>query len=257
MPRQNRQRSSTGYYHVMSRGNHKQKIFIDDQDYNYFLKQLKKNADEFEISIICYCLMSNHYHLLIYDPEFRLSDFMHKINETYAVYFNCKNDLVGHLFQNRFTSENIEDQAYFLTAFRYILNNPIKAHISESVSQYRWSSYRQNMRMVAPYIISSDHILLSYFDSYRALDEYICSFSCNEKCLDIEECFESEEEAREYIINELGVTNPCEISCYAFNRRVEYIAKMNKAGLTCKQISKITQIPASSIYRVVRDLNDK
>ncbi len=139
MPRQARKRSVTAIYHVILRGMDKMSLFYDDNDRKLFLKQLKSQVcPDFEI--YCYCLMTNHIHLLV--KSNLLSHYMHHIAFVYAMWFNAKYHRKGYLFQDRFRSEGIETENYLIQCFRYILQNPVKAGICRQVSDYRWSSYR-------------------------------------------------------------------------------------------------------------------
>ena len=140
MPRKARRLGSSGYYHVIMRGINRQLIFEDETDYHVFLSLLKRCRKEESITICAYCLMSNHVHLLLNSPAENLSAFVKKLGVHYVAYFNSKYDRVGHLFQDRFRSEPIEDEAYLLTVFRYILRNPEKAGLCKA-SEYSWSSY--------------------------------------------------------------------------------------------------------------------
>ena len=127
MVRKIRKISQTGYYHVMSRGNNKQIIFRDESDRLKYLSCIKDALKKHNLKLICYCLMSNHTHLVIYDKENQLSLFMLTLNSKYASYFNKKYERVGYLFQDRFRSECIGDERQLLAAYRYVLNNPYKA----------------------------------------------------------------------------------------------------------------------------------
>lgn len=246
-----RKKSAIGYYHVMMRGNRKEKTFLEDRDYYVFLKLLKRYTDEFDVKVICYCLMTNHVHLLLYDPDFHLSELMKKFNSVYAKYFNSVHEYVGHIYQDNFKSEPINDEKYFLTAFRYILNNPVAAKLCISASQYQWSSYRQNLRFDAPYIVS-DNILFSFFSSFADIDEFIRKYDDKDKCLDIQERFDTYEEARGYVIQNMGIENPQNIIRYPNDKRKECIRKMKESGLTVNQISFVTRIPVSSVYRILK-----
>ncbi len=107
-------------------------------DYKYFLKLLRRFSEECNVTLVAYCLMENHVHLLVNDLHSNnISKFMQKIGVTYSGYYNRKYDRSGHLFQDRFRSETVEDERYLLTVFRYILNNPKKAGICPA------SSYRE------------------------------------------------------------------------------------------------------------------
>ena len=140
MVRKIRKISQTGYYHVMSRGNNKQIIFRDEKDRLKYLSCIKDALKKHDVKLICYCLMTNHTHLVIYDEDNQLSLFMLTLNSKYASYFNKKYNRVGYLFQDRFKSECIVDERQLLAAYRYVLNNPYKAGLCKPWD-YKWNSY--------------------------------------------------------------------------------------------------------------------
>lgn len=142
MPRQARQHSETGIYHVMVRGNEKKYIFVNDEDRQRFLQILSRLRKNGNIDLYAYCLMENHVHLLIKEGTDPISQAMKRITVSYATYFNKKYDRVGHFFQDRFRSEAVDNDSYLLTAARYIHNNPVKAGLVKDPKSYDWSSYR-------------------------------------------------------------------------------------------------------------------
>lgn len=141
MPRQKRILSPTQIYHIMVRGNAGRDVFIEEEDRQKLLKIIINKKREREFNIYAYCLMDNHFHLVLKEHEDNVSHIMKKINTTYAIYFNKKYQLNGHLFQGRFKSEIIESDDYFLAVIRYIHNNPVKAGIVLLPQEYKWSSY--------------------------------------------------------------------------------------------------------------------
>ena len=141
MPRQSRYRSKNKIYHIVSRGNNKQNIFLDQSDLKTFLMMLMNQKKKRNFQLLAYCLMVNHIHLLIKENEDSISDIMKGILTSYVLYFNKKYERVGHLFQGRFRSQAIEDERYFFTVIRYIHNNPIKANLVKKHSDYKWSSF--------------------------------------------------------------------------------------------------------------------
>ncbi|MEI2400828.1 transposase, partial [Paenibacillus phytohabitans] len=120
MPRKAREKSKTGVYHLIWRGANRQEIFHDDEDWIRFLDILKKYKLKLNLTIYAWCLMSNHVHLLIKEGDESISATMKRIGVSYAGYYNWKYRTTGHLFQDRFRSENVEDQAYLKTVVRYI-----------------------------------------------------------------------------------------------------------------------------------------
>ena len=137
MPRQARIFSDTGVYHIMMRGNDKGRIFLDDDDRRRFIFKLFEKASEENTDIYAYCLMSNHIHLLLYDKDCNIARLMKRINVSFAYHFNKKYKRVGHLFQDRYKSVTVGNDAYLLTALRYIHQNPQKAGLPALV----WTSY--------------------------------------------------------------------------------------------------------------------
>ena len=129
------------FYHVINRGNNQEDIFKNDRDKEKFLGYLEKASERFSIIIHTYCLMSNHYHLLVETPEPNLSATMQWINVSYATYFNRKRDRHGHLFQGRFKSILIDADVYLKHLSRYIHLNPVRAKMTSIPSEYLWSSY--------------------------------------------------------------------------------------------------------------------
>jgi REP element-mobilizing transposase RayT len=129
------------FYHVINRGNHREKIFKSARDHEKFIQYLEKAAERFALIIHTYCLMGNHYHLLIETPEPNLSMTMQWLNVSYATYFNHKQNRSGHLFQGRFKAILIDADAYLSHLSRYIHLNPVRAGIVNAPEQYRWSSY--------------------------------------------------------------------------------------------------------------------
>jgi len=142
MARNARRLSSSNIYHVMIRGNDKKRIFFDIEDRKRFLIILEKTKLNNNYYILAYCLMNNHVHLLIREGSENISQTMKRINVAYAYYFNHKYKRIGHLFQDRFRSEIIEDDIYLMVAARYIHNNPMKAGLVGRSEDYPWSSYR-------------------------------------------------------------------------------------------------------------------
>ncbi len=125
----------------MIRGNAKKDIFLDDEDKTRFIEILSEKNKERKFVIYAYCLTGNHVHLLINEGSDEIGTIMKRINISYVYYFNKKYVRTGHLFQDRFKSEGIENDAYLLAAVRYIHNNPVKAGIVKNIEEYKWSSY--------------------------------------------------------------------------------------------------------------------
>jgi len=140
MSRHPRQRSETGIYHVMLRGINRQRVFESELDYEYYLNCLSRVKDTSNVTILAYCLMSNHIHLLIEEGWESVSVTIKRLGVMYAGWFNQRYDRVGHLFQDRFRSKPVTDDAYFLMVWLYIHFNPVAAGVCERPDEYDWSS---------------------------------------------------------------------------------------------------------------------
>jgi putative transposase len=140
MPRQPRSLLGDGIYHIVSRGVARSLIFRDGDDFGGFVCLLGMVVDRFLWTHHAYCLMPNHYHLIIQTTRIRLSSGMHRLNGIYAQGFNDRYERVGHLFQNRFGARLIEDEAYLGAACEYVVNNPVRAGLVETAADWPWSS---------------------------------------------------------------------------------------------------------------------
>jgi REP element-mobilizing transposase RayT len=129
-------------YHIISRGNAREKIFIDKEDRMHFFAILKDYHIRWHAIYHCFALMDNHYHLLLETPGGNLSAIMHGINSRYTGYINRKYNRVGHLFQGRYKAILIEKDPYLLELNRYIHLNPVRAGICHKPEDYAWSSYK-------------------------------------------------------------------------------------------------------------------
>lgn len=140
MPRSARMHSESGIYHVMLRGNERKEIFLEEENKQRFVDILLEKRKMSNFSLYAYCIMDNHVHLIINTRDEPLSTVIKRIGTSYAYYYNKKNKRVGHVFQDRFKSENIENDAYLVSAVRYIHNNPVKASMCLSAKDYKWCS---------------------------------------------------------------------------------------------------------------------
>jgi putative transposase len=129
-------------YHVTSRGNAGQNIFVDDEDRGSFLETLAEVVNRYRFIIHAYCLMSNHYHLMVETPQVNLSAGMRQLNGVYTQRFNLRHGIRGHLMQGRYKAFLVEKEGYLLQLSRYIVMNPVRAGIVSSLQQWPWSSYR-------------------------------------------------------------------------------------------------------------------
>jgi putative transposase len=134
-------------YHVTSRGNARRSIFKDDKDRGMLLNILEEVNDRYHWLCHAYCLMSNHYHLVIETPDGNLSKGMRYLNGVYTMRFNTHHRSVGHVFQGRYKAILVQKESHLLEVCRYVVLNPVRAKVVEVPERWRWSSYRATARM--------------------------------------------------------------------------------------------------------------
>lgn len=129
------------WYHVMNRGRRKENVFLTKSDYLEFIKVLREASDQFGLVISAFCLMPNHYHLLVQTPHGNLSRCMRHVNGVYTQRFNKAHDYDGQLFRGRYKAVLVEDNQYLLQVMRYIHRNPLEAKLVKSLQDFPWSSH--------------------------------------------------------------------------------------------------------------------
>ncbi|CUH96740.1 hypothetical protein P22_2851 [Propionispora sp. 2/2-37] len=158
----------------MIRGNERKNIFLCDEDKDRFLEVLQRMKEEENYLLYAYCLMDNHVHLLIGERKDSIQRLMKRICVSYVYYFNKRYKRVGHLFQDRYRSEVVEEEGYILAATRYIHNNPVEAGIVRNVEDYKWSSYHQYINPWKDKMIDRELILSLISDQEeRAIEGFI------------------------------------------------------------------------------------
>lgn len=264
MPRSARKKSKTGIYHVMLRGINRQDIFEDEEDYlkmRSCLEGLVERRDEKGrrqpplCSVYAYCLMSNHIHLLVRERDYNLSDIVKKIGVVYAYYFNKKYDRYGHLFQDRFKSEPVEDSAYFLTLLRYIHQNPLKAGICDRVEDYPWSSWREYVGKTSgsPSGMCDVRHVFSRYDR-TALEELILlPLEEDSGILDMDAEVGnhlSDEDLRSILFEVYGIEHPLSLQNMEKSSRNEIIGYLKSEGGGIRQLSRLTGLSLGLIQKL-------
>jgi REP element-mobilizing transposase RayT len=161
-------------YHVTSRGNARQAIFIDDEDRGGFLDVLSMVVERFKWLCHAYCLMENHYHLLIETPNANLSKGMRELNGVNTQGFNQRNRRVGHLYQGRYKAIIVEKDNHLLSLCRYVVLNPVGVGLIKRPEQWRWSSYRATIGLAKrPSFLTIDWVLSQFAGRKRvAMERY-------------------------------------------------------------------------------------
>ena len=250
MPRGARKKSNTGIYHVVVRGINKQRIFEDEQDYRKFLEIIKSTQDKSGYIVYAYCLMSNHIHLLVKEGNENLGNTFRRIGASFVYWYNWKYSRRGHLFQDRYKSEPVETDRYFLTVLRYIHQNPTKAGIVKEIGKYPWSSYREYTTKQE--ICDTTFALKLFSKDYQEALELWQKFNHNEnndQCMEYDDGTRlNDTEATELIQNIVGVKIPAEIQRYEKQKRNLVIKKLKDQGLPIRQLARLTGIS----YGVIR-----
>jgi putative transposase len=247
MPRQARAKSESGIYHIMARGINKQLIFEEQEDNYKFIEILGEYKAVSEYKIFAYCLMGNHFHLLLKVEKESLEQIMKKICGKYVYWFNGKYSRTGHLFQDRFKSEPIEDEKYLLTVLRYIHQNPVKADMVKKVAEYEYSSYNEYIFLEEEQLTDIEYVL-GIIDKTEF--ERFNNEPNEDECLETEESkFRlTDEQAKRVIFKVAKCSNASEFQELDIKTRGKRIKKLKEKGLSTRQISRLTGIS----YGIVR-----
>jgi len=251
MPRTARKKSETGIYHIIIRGINKQNIFEDDEDYEKFLQVVQQYKDKSFYQIYAYCLMGNHVHLLLKIGQEPLAQIMRRICGSYVYWYNCKYKRIGNLFQDRFKSEPVENDEYFLTVLRYIHQNPVKAGIEKDVVNYKWSSYDDYVKNGK---LTDIDFTLSMFseDKKKALklfEKFIIKAN-DDKCLEIEENRRiTDEEAKSILKRICNMSIPAEFQSLDMQERNRILKDIKESELSIRQIERLTGINRGTVLK--------
>ena len=262
MARKARESSGTGIYHVMLRGINRQDIFLDEEDYHRFIRllyQMVFPTDEVsgrQLPARCvfyaYCLMSNHVHLLIRESEEGLASVVKRIAVSYAQYYNKKYQRYGHLFQDRYRSEPVNDAAYFFTLMQYIHQNPVAAGITKDVSSYRWSSWGEYERACSGIqeICSIGHVLSRMpKDELSELVNTLLPATHSILDFDSGNSFKTDDEVKNFISCRFGI-DAVNVPLLSRDRQEDILRQAKEFGATFRQLVRITGISYSIVRRV-------
>ena len=240
MPRQARKKSESGIYHVLLRGINRQTIFEDEEDSDKLLKILGKYKAELSCSIYAYCFMHNHVHLLIRINGEDLATFMRKVGAKYVYWYNRKYDRIGGLFQDRYKSEPVEDDSYFLTVLRYVHLNPVKAGICKTASGYKDSSYNDYMNSRKSQITDTA-FALNLLSKKQFIEFH--NEGGDEDCLEVRDVKRIGDRKAEAIIEAVSrCSNAGEFQALTREKRDRCLAQLKEKGLTVRQIERLTGI---------------
>ncbi len=249
MPRKSREKSNSGYLHIIMKGIGSQLLFEEKDDYYYFLSRMKKYATESNVLICAYCLMDNHVHMLINDSLGNSALFVKRLGVSYSLFFNKKYERSGHLFQNRYKSEAVEDDKYFLAVFKYILRNPEKAGIAKA-TDYQWNSYKDYVFNKG---ITDSSSVKGIIDRYGGIDWLLSKKDLDEsREMEFEPIRHSDKWALDKAREVLKVNHAGEISNYAKAERNMAIKVLYNSGISISQIARITGLGRNVVRYAVK-----
>ena len=237
MPRQARRKSESGIYHIMLRGINQQQIFEDSEDYEKFLLIFKDCKAVSEYKLFAYCLMGNHIHLLIQEDKEPIEQVIKRLATRFVYWYNIKYQRVGHLFQDRFKSEPVEDDAYFMTVIRYIHQNPVKAGLCKNVREYEYSSYKNffdNSNLIDKNFVLGI-IPIELFEEFN-------TEITNDKCLEIEDkpiVRVTDEQAQKIILKYSKCKTASEFLKLKSVSKEKCITKFHENGVSIRQIARL------------------
>ncbi len=253
LPRVARIKSRSGIYHVILRGVNKQTIFEDDEDRTRFLYVLQKYKEVCHFKFYAYCLMDNHIHLLIREKEEPIGLAIKRISSSYVYWYNTKYERCGHLFQERYRSENVESKHSFLTVLRYIHQNPVKAGLAENVFEANWTSMNEYFGGTGLIDVDLGLSLFSGGEGKTATQQFVDYMGApnDDTCLD---CWErvrlNDSEVKEFL-HEMGISNVSVLQQMERDHRDAVLLQLKEtAGVSIRQISRVTGISKSVIQRV-------
>ena len=238
MPRAARLYSKSGIYHIILRGINRQQIFEDEEDRKVFLRILREYKTECGYKLLAYCLMDNHIHLLMKEGDVPLGQMFKRIGACFVYWYNTKYQRVGHLFQDRFRSEVVENLAYLYTVINYIHQNPVKAGICSHPEKYLYSSFPE-------YLGHPGLVDLDFVEQYIS-KETVVEMSrkpSTEECLEMADTPQrrvTDQQAKKIIMEIAECDSVSAFQALEPAARDDYILKLKRSGLSIRQISRLT-----------------
>ncbi|MBR3224593.1 MAG: transposase [Atopobiaceae bacterium] len=256
-----RKQCESQIYHVVSRGTGRQLIFEDDEDRELFTQLLVKHSTAARVEVFAWCLMGNHFHLLLRAPMVRISACMKELCGRYAQHFNMRHGRVGHLFQERFDSEPVGTEAYLVTVVSYIHYNPQKAHIAKQ-DECPWSSYGEYVGREGCSEVATTEYVLGVFGGVDSFVRYHEAYAKEASCLDVDSLRKTTTSMPDKVAiriaeDVLDGTSLDELKSLDRKTRDNGICKLLVARLSVRQVERLTGISRGVIQRVSKQKADK
>lgn len=246
MPRSARKKGESGIYHITMRGINRQQIFIDDEDAERFLQVVRATQTISGFTLYAYCLMGNHVHLVLKEGDEPLEKIMKRIGVRYVYWYNWKYMRSGHLFQDRFGSEPVDDDGYFLTVIKYVHRNPVKAGVCERCEDYAFSSAREYLGMCKSSLVQTE-----LFGGIMEGNDIRAFFNTpsDEKCIDVSETHRmNDTEARAVMKRICRCDQPGAFQKLPIDKQAKAIERMREQ-LSIRQISRITGVSTEIVRK--------
>lgn len=247
MPREARAVSITGYYHIFDRGNSKQIIFEDDSDRYRFLSDIQERFERFGVTVLAWCLMGNHFHLMVDDPHDRISNAMQCALTAYSKYFNKKTGRTGHLFDNRYSRIPVESDSQALALIDYIHLNPVKGSLGK-LDSYRWSSFKAYELGYDPFDLCDVSSMLDLVGGSTRYREHLQESAKKFSTINVMPRERlSDEEASVLAREILGEIDPAYLKALPRGERNDGLMKLRRGGINVRQIARLTGIGTTTI----------
>ena len=255
MPRQARRKCESGVYHVMMRGINRQDIFEDEEDTQKFLDLLLSYKQICGYEIYAYCLMGNHLHIVLREGEEELGTIFKRIGAAYVYYYNIKYRRKGHLFQDRFKSEPIYDDAHLAAVIRYVHMNPVKAEIVNAPEEYQLSSYRAYLQWDEQFdrggaaFVDCGYILGIY--GKKEFQRFTLETNGDIFQDDDEPVRKgmTDTEARKVMLQMTQCENPAQFQVLERTVRNAYLAALKEEGVSIHQLCRLTGLSYGTVQK--------
>lgn len=267
MARKPRAQGKSGIYHVILRGINKQDVFLENEDFNMMLYSLQesqisrsedgKEIDRQNCTYYAYCILHNHMHLLLKEGNMKLSDIMKRIQNRYVRLYNDRYERLGHLFQDRFVSEPVDDAGYFYQLIRYIHRNPVKAMEATRPEDYQFSSWREYLATtqqqmgsdpichsgIRPMAMLCDTMDVVKRFGNQNIIEWV-NMDIDDKCLDMDDIAWKMSDATAWqILREISETdNIEEFKQLSHEWQLRYLRHLHDRGASLLQLSRLSSL---------------
>ena len=245
-----------GYYHIINRGVERRRVFTNEEDFRKFETLLCKYAKFYNITLHSYSLMSNHYHLLIEINNDNLSKFMRQVNMNYAIYFNKNRKRSGHLWQGRFKSVYVTDEAYLYSLILYIEQNPIKARMVKKIQDYRFQSLYHILNNTEYKECLKSSFLVNKFKTKQDILEFINTKFDKEDLAILRQASNLVEQANIQKENPIDKLEKIFKDVTDKKQRNELIYKAYVDGYSQHQIAKVLNLSQPTVFGIIKRVKD-